>query len=175
MEKELDPLIKRMDELSKLLKNRKGRIELVERAIEEAGDDATVRIRKVIVSGKRSLEETLPSSCKRVKGNTGVAVNYAADSDSEEEDDDLGSGQQYDVLNRGDAARLASQLKTEKQTYRDERSQLKQDKKPLIQKANDLSNAVHELTGRLKKECIQYRNEYCRPAIQRHFANGIKE
>jgi hypothetical protein len=94
-------------------------------------------------------------------------------SDSEGDDSEDGSAEKPLTLEVIEEKRLA--LKETKKQARKERGDIDDKTKDLIEEMKALQRTWDEIDAAMRFECIEGRNSYSKGAIQRDFADGIKE
>jgi chromosome segregation ATPase len=80
-----------------------------------------------------------------------------------------------ELISRGAARLRLEEAETRLTRLRAEQKELRQRGAPHQKDLKQVKTDIRSLKAQVKHACIQYRNDYSRPAIQGQFAQGIRE
>ncbi|KAK3368057.1 hypothetical protein B0H63DRAFT_514757 [Podospora didyma] len=148
LQEEVNPINAEINELAGKIKELDREIDAIENALAVAEDEEDLFIVSPIRPRKRKCVEENPTRKRSL---------YHESSEGEEDysDSDLEAGDTSQV-SKNDASQRLETIKAEKKALR---------------MKSDIKSLQHET----KKWCIKSRNNRTRPAIQQHFAEGIRE
>ena len=180
LEKKPGTMNKRISEFTKAIDAHDKEIDRMEKALRSAkGQDSVLFAMSQPTPSKprkRKSRAKPKKSRKRGKRRAGP--------DSDDNLDDTGTDEDEDepdvsmVKQRISVDELTERLerfKEEKATFREERETLKKETKPLAKQLKDTEEELKYLKSELTSACVQWRNNYSRPAIQTQFAEGLRE
>lgn len=78
-------------------------------------------------------------------------------------------------ISREKAAERLREAEAELKELRVRRKTVKDSMQPQTRRLRDVKAEIRALKAHIKRTCIEYRNNYSRPAIQEQFAEGIRE
>ncbi|KAK4204426.1 hypothetical protein QBC40DRAFT_332466 [Triangularia verruculosa] len=174
-QEEHDPMVDRLADVQRRIDQHEEEELLLKPAIQNTEDD----VNEIVVttpkkSRKRPSRAAARSSRKRVRQlaqddseNTGSGPDDSTSSS----DDEL----EKEAIPLDVAVKRLEEIEAELERLRAERKSVKQLMKPTQKKLKELKRQLKQLTAERKAACIEYRNNYSRPAIQQQFADGIRE
>ena len=179
----LGNLRERIKELDKAIEIEDSQMESIQTGIDAASEDEA-RVPCTPTSsplGKRKPRAAALEGRKRLRKCGKDLAHSDSDSDFHNSHDDDSDDtvdeetQPEEQIPVEEARGRLEALRFQKKSHREERLSLMKEKKPLGKKVHDLSSEFKRLTSRRHRMCIEYRNNYSRPAIQQQFAMGVRE
>ncbi|KAK4232110.1 Dynamin family-domain-containing protein [Podospora fimiseda] len=117
-----------------------------------------------------------PNSKPRKRRLRSTLVDSDDDSSEEEDNPDVASAEVVSkTMSIADARSQLQDLYSEKDTLWGKARDAENQVKPLKAEIRKAKKDVKRLKNEVKAACVLYRNNYARPTIQAHFADGIKE
>ncbi len=179
----LGKLRERIKELDEVIENEDSQIENIQTGIDAASEDeARVPCTpKSSPLGKRKPRAAALEGRKRLRKCGKDLAHSDSDSDfhnshDDDSDDTVDEEKQPDEqISVEEARRRLGALRLQKKSHREERSSLMKEKKLLSKQVHISSSEFKRLISRRHRMCIEYRNNYSRPAIQQQFAMGVRE
>jgi hypothetical protein len=143
-------------------------------AIRSSGDQDDLVLVSRASSRKRGSRQTAPGPRKRPR------VSNQSDSEGSDsiEDEELVPSELEPVnerISKEVAARRLHDAEARLERSREKYSELKSRRKLQLTQLKELKAEIKSVKTQTKHACIDYRNNYVRPAIQKQFAKGIRE
>ncbi|KAK4192091.1 hypothetical protein QBC35DRAFT_512201 [Podospora australis] len=169
IEQQLIPIRTKMKETEEQFQECDRNIDALNQAIDTAEDD------------EDSVSVASPLKRKR-SGHTAPVAKKDLQRDQDTDDADSSTTDEDDMeevdvqtLSRTEALKQRREANFKKMALREEKKKLRHQMKPLNKRLKELKEKSKKLNSGIKTACIEYRNQYSRPTIQRQFAEGIRE
>ena len=178
LEKKPGTMKKRISEITKAMDAHDKEIDRMEKALRSAkGQDSVLFAMSQPTPSKprkRKSRAKPKKSRKRGKRRAGPDSDDNLD-DTDEDEDEPEVAMVKQRISVEELTERLERFKEEKATFREERETLKKETKPLAQQLKDTKEELKYLKAELTSACVQWRNNYSKPAIQTQFAEGLRE
>ncbi|KAK4218122.1 hypothetical protein QBC37DRAFT_446731 [Rhypophila decipiens] len=165
----------RISELAKLIESREKDIRFLEAEIAGTNPygEGKINFRSAQKGNKRKQRAAVVVARKRAQ-RTHDESEDSDSSDSSEEELETADGENEEQLTLEEARQRLKKLKEQAAAW-DEKAAQKKKSAPLKKKKNEVEQEIKDLKVLLQFECLDFRNRYSTPNIQRQFADGVKE
>ncbi|KAM7222463.1 hypothetical protein V8F06_002241 [Rhypophila decipiens] len=167
LQKEPQAIKSRIAELAKLIESREKDIRFLEAEIAGTNPygEGKINFTSAQKGNKRKQRAAAIVARKRAQ-RTHDESEDSDSSDSSEEELETADGENEEQLTLEEARQRLKKLKEEQAAAWDEKA---------AQKKNEVDQEIKDLKVLLQFECLDFRNRYSTPNIQRQFADGVKE